>query len=331
MRSTSRRTRGVSLLLAIACGLAVGCGREPTEPRPPALTRSRATLVLEPPRLRVGEVAELEISVITPPGHAVRPFETPTEVPGLWVLDSKDAGAHEAPGRRVHSTRVRLRTRDVGQFEWPGGSVEVESPEGEVSSVSYEALPIEVVSVMPNHLGRGAPFGLPPPLAADSRPTRRWPWAAGGALAAWLGLAGARWVRRRAKALEATSVMQAAPPVAPPWDAALAALAAAESSAATRPLDASHRAAAALRHYVDHRYRTDTVARTTEELAATEPPFAATSRWPGFVSLMRDFDELRFRPQPDETRGPPMRHRAAELVRSARDFVRETIPLESRP
>ena len=69
--------------------LGAACGAEPVERgAAPAPTAPRVTLHVEPPVLRIGDVATLEIVVVTPPEHRVRPI-SPPEVEGIWLLDSE--------------------------------------------------------------------------------------------------------------------------------------------------------------------------------------------------------------------------------------------------
>ena len=81
--ATGRLVAGATLFLL----LTPGCAEAPPRRAPPAAPL--ATLVLEPPRIRLGDVAVLELAVITPPGHAPRPLRPPQELPGLWLLDAE--------------------------------------------------------------------------------------------------------------------------------------------------------------------------------------------------------------------------------------------------
>ncbi|MEE9607292.1 MAG: hypothetical protein V3U03_06090 [Myxococcota bacterium] len=318
---------GAPLLTALLA--AAGCGEPPSAPIGSTIT-PRASLVLEPPRLQIGDVAELELAVVTPPEHRPRPFSPPAELPGLWLLDAEALPTQKERSRWVHRTRLRIRAREVGVFAWPAGSVEVEAPDGSVVSLGFEALSLEVVSALAEHPERMTPFGVRAPAAPTGAPNAV--AAAAGALLALVGVAVFRVARRRyAARAHALRHPEPAAPAEPPWIEARAALVAARAIAPDDPLAASHAAAAALRRYVARRFRADAVARTTEELQAATPPFAATSRWPAFVSILRALDERRFRPEPAAAaERAAFARRASELLDSAEGFVEETIPTEAR-
>ena len=82
-RAAGRAALAVALWLVGA-----GCAEAPDPARRAAPTASRATFVLEPPRLGLGEVAVLELAVITPPDHRPRAYSPPESVPGFWILRS---------------------------------------------------------------------------------------------------------------------------------------------------------------------------------------------------------------------------------------------------
>ena len=86
----------------------------------------------------------------------------------------------------------------------------------------------------------------------------------------------------------------------------------------------------ALRRYMAGRFGADTVARTTEELDTTTPPFAATSRWPALLSILRGLDEFRFRPEGEAVGGAAVSARLEALLGQADALVEDSIPPEAR-
>jgi hypothetical protein len=322
-----RRAPTARALLAVAaCCLGPACGEEPAPP--PASPSPRAVLLLEPPELGIGDVAVVELAVVTPPGYHARPFEPPPELPGFWLLDAATLPVEKRPTRWLHRTRVRIRARETGHFAWPAGSVAIESPDGELAELPVEALPLEVTSVRPSFPERRTPFGarrLPAPSDGGSR----WSAAAGGAAAALAGVALVAWGRRRLRRRRRWE----APPLdapEPPWRRVRGELREAGAVGAGDPLAAAHLLAGALRRYMAGRFGADAVARTTEELEASAPPFGATSRWPTFLAILRGLDEFRFLPLDEAADRPALSERVGALLARAEAFVAETMPEETR-
>ena len=115
-----------------------------------------------------------------------------------------------------------------------------------------------------------------------------------------------------------------------PWVRATRELCGARASVASDPLAAAHCVAISLRRYMAGRFGADAVARTTEELDATTPPFAATSRWPALLSILRGLDEFRFRPEGETEEGAAVSARVEALLAQADALVEDTIPPEAR-
>jgi hypothetical protein len=324
---TARGARFAQRLLAgAALALGVACGDEPAPPAAP--TAPRAKLVLEPAEVGIGGVARVELAVVTPPDHHARPFETPPEVPGFWLLDAEALPVEKYPERWLHRTRIRIRAREVGRFVWPEGSVAIESPDGELATLPVGALPLEVTSVRPELPDRLTPFGarsLPAPGAGASR----WGAGAGGAVLALAGVALVALARRRLRRRPRTDP-RPLPPSETPWVRAARELRGARASIAGDPIAAAHLVAIALRRYMAGRFGADAVARTTEELDATPPPFAATSRWPALLSILRGLDEFRFRPEGETEAGAALSARVEALLADADALVEDTIPPEAR-
>jgi len=312
---------------AIAAALgAVGCG-DAHPPETPAPALPRAALVLEPPRIGVGEVATLEIAVAAPPGHAVRPLALPDPPAGLWILGVDALPVEQEATRWLHRTRVRLRARETGGVTWPGGVAEIEAPDGSLASVAIEPLAIEVSSVAPEFPERSLPFGVREPPEADGSGGGALSGAAVGATLAFLGVAAARLLaRRRARrgSLATAPATDAAPE--PPWKEGRATLARARALAPADPFAASDLAARALRRYAERRFAIGALASTSEELAASPAPFAATTRWPILIAALRDLDAHRFRPRDDQEARTSLALGITGAIAAAERFVDETRP-----
>ena len=316
-------------LICLSMVFSLGCGDDPTSNgnkivyQAPA--QSRAMWVLEPATIGIGDVATLELAVVTRPNHRVLPFATPKDVSGIWILEVETLPVASEPNRWVHRTRVRIRPREVGQFDWPATPIEVEG-DGVVETLTADGLTVEVVSIIPRYIGKLTPFGLGPELAEPTR-SRPWMWAAGGAGFA-LGCLGLLWLARRESNRPQTTA-SSLPPGVPAWETALEAIEVALDQVDRDPIRACESASVALRCYMDQRFgsaaTTHTIASTTEELERTTPPFAATSRWPGFVLLLRRLDRFRF---PAPTGVASAQAGAREIIRDAASFVRDTIPVE---
>jgi len=322
----SAPTTWFSMLLASAL---LVCAEEPPSVPPPAAPASaRASLLLEPQRIGIGQVGEVELVIVTAPNHTPRPWSPPSEVEGVWLLGSEALPAEKSAARWVHRTRFRLRPRQVGGFVWPGGSLPVEAPDGSTELVEWEELAVEVPSLIPEYPGRTTPFGARPvaPIAAAA-PV--WGPAAAGALftLACVGLVALARRRRRAGAA-------AAPPAGPaqtaPWQRARAEFDTADAQTEERPFDAAHTTARALRRYMESRFGAAAAGRTTEELSRATPPFAVTSRWPAFVSILEGLDAFRFRPDSEPAARASAHARAAELLDEARRFVEASVPPDQR-
>jgi hypothetical protein len=272
-------------------------------------------LLLEPPSLGVGEVGVVELAVVTPPGHRVRPFKPPNSIPGLWLLAAEPSSIERHSARWIQRTRVRVRAREVGHFTWPEGQIEVEDPEGAVAILALEPLDFEVVSVLPEYPDRLAPFGVRALPEPDPIPG----WLAGGAGAglALALVASVALVRRRRQRVPEPGE----PPGEPPWVLAQRALGSARLLLARDPLEAADRGAVTLRRYMAGRFGADAIARTTEELAAAPPPFGARSRWPRFVSLLEELDGIRFVPCEPSDRS---RERCETLLDGIESFIEDT-------
>jgi hypothetical protein len=308
------------------CSFGAACG----EAAPPATVAApvtpRATAVLEPPRIRIGERTALEVAVITPPGHRSPPFEPVDAVPELEMLGTEALPVVKEASRWIHRTRVHLRARDVGRFAWPGGSVAVTAPDGATSRLAVAPIAIEVVSVLPEFPDRMAPFGARAAPPARGGAQVALPAAAAGALLTLAAVGLVALVQRRTAALPGAEVEPAAG-AAPSWTVARGDLELARNALPADPGAAADAAAVALRRFMARRFGAVAEARTTEELELQAPPFAATSRWPVFVSLLRDLDALRF-----PARRPGARaHFTAEVesaLSRAEAFVEESTPPE---
>jgi hypothetical protein len=309
-------------LLALLAALG-GCADAEAPARYAAPARPRAALVLEPPVVAVGQVAEVELLVVTAPDHSVRPVELPGAVPGFWLVSREVAEVVREPSRWVHTTRVRLRAVEVGRFEFPGGSVEVVSPEGAAAALLYDALPLEVVSTLAGHPTQTQPYAvrLLPFAAAPGARGNAVAFAAGAAL----GLAGAFVLALARRRLAARAVAPSPEPAAqaPAWEVARREIARSRDRLAVDPRGALDAAAGALRAYAVARFGGDASVRTTEELVGSPPPFTMTTRFPRFLEILAALDAARFPARDIE------RARAAALLDAVAAFVEESAPREA--
>ena len=310
-------------LFALAsCALALACGAPDDAPEWAPSTSARATLVLEPPVLAVGEVARLDLAVVTPPDRIVQPPRGPASQGGLAILDRAALVTRRESARWVHTQTLRLRALEVGVFELDAGEVEIEALDGERERLVVPPLSVEVVSVFPEHAGQGSPYGV------RRIPMRSLPGvsALGAFLAgAGLALAGVAFValaRRRLRAADAF----VPPPETPglrALDEAKQALTEARAQADRNPRGALDVSAQALRRYADARFGADLSARTVDELSRAEPPFLLTTRWPAFLALLHELDGTRF---PREVEAEAV----VRLIERSVAFVTESAPADPR-
>jgi hypothetical protein len=303
--------------------LALACSGEPATKSPPVPLTKQAVVVIEPPRLRVGDVAVIEVAVVTPPGYRVHPVKPPGSVPGLWLLDAETLPLAVDGARQVQRTRIRVRARETGSHEWPAQRVEIEDSGGAREELVAAARPFEIVSVLPTFPERAEPFSYRMPSERASAVLPLWAAAAGSL--ATLALLGtfvlARRARARARDRNATAARRAA---AQPWIEALTALDAARSERAWR--SAAGIGARALRRFIARRFEVGSESLTTEEFADLAPPFGAGPRWPVALACLRAFDAERFRGASEESAASQVR----AALEAARQFVEASIPPEFR-
>jgi hypothetical protein len=322
-----RRARAIA---AIAAALVpCGCGDE----RPPAAHATalpRAALVLEPPRIGVGEVSLLEIAVAAPPGHLLRPLALPEPPAGLEVLGVETLPVEREATRWLHRTRVRVRARETGALTWPGSAAEIEAPDHSLSSIALEPVAIEVIPIAPEFPERSLPFGVREPPRGEAGGGGALTGAVLGAAIAVAGIGVTRALARR----RLRRGVPAAPPAAepapePPWGEALAQLTRARALAGDGPFGASDLAARALRRYAGRRFAIGAQACTSEELAASPAPFAATTRWPILIAALQELDAHRFRPRDDLPARATLARALPDAIAAAERFVAETLPVGS--
>jgi hypothetical protein len=298
-------------LVAAACSEAPGPAPAPVEPR--------ATWLLDPSQIRIGEVATLERLVVTPPEWTVAPLEPPAAPAGFWLLDAEALPPERLASRWLHRTRLRIRARELGRFEWPAGTTEVEAPDGAKQQLALAAHPLEVVSVLSDAADQLTPFGVRPLPETPARSLLA--AAAAGALGSLAVLAGVLLVARRRRARARQPREQT--PALPPETRANAALARAREALAADPRAAADAASTALRRFLLERFGVPAPARTSEELAALAPPFALSTRWPRLVALLRSLDAERFAPP---AQAPDATDRLTRLLEAAEAFVRDSLP-----
>ncbi len=320
------RNRALATALAgIAAFAALAC-RPAETPTAVQAVRPEATLDIEPPVVRAGDVTAIDIAVRTPPDHHLAPWRPP-EVSSLWLLEVETLPTHQESGQWIHRLRVRVRPREIGVLQWPDGEVRVIDIEDRETVVRLPGRSFEVVTALATPRERIRPYGM---LRPDPAPSGGWGLAAGsaallGALAALAAQAAWRRARPRAGSSEPSAVDE--PEVEPDlFEWARSELAEASAQLETRPLDAASRAAHTLRAFVARRFRAPVLARTTPELDEGDPPFAARSRWPYFLRLLGDLDDLRFRARRDETEAREIGPRARAAVEESLRFVEETRP-----
>ncbi len=316
----ARCARAALLLVALACG------GEPDAEAPRAPLGIQGDVVVEPPTLRIGQTATVEVAVVTPPEHGVSPPEAPAEVPGLWVLEAETLPVEREPQRWIHRTRFLVRARATGSFAWPAQTLRVESLSEEGAVRQALELPeraLEVREVSGEWPDRLEPFGLRRRAPAGATGGALVP-ALAGALTA-LAAVGLVALVRRARAA-GDEPARAAADDREAWRAAQATLAAAEAS--DDPRAAADAASAALRIYLTRRHAAAADTATTEELAAREAPWGLARSWPQVLSVLRRLDDVRFRPREAPAAGAS-EVRAA--VREARALLGESPPRGRRP
>ncbi len=313
-------------LAAVGAAFLASCGGEDSRARFEAPARIRATSLLEPPRIGVGQVATLEVAVVTPPDHRVAPYRPPSKVPGFWLLGIESLEPEKRGARWVHRSRVRLRAREVGHFTWPGGTIAVTAPDGSAHAAQLAEYPLQVTSILPEFPDRLVPFGLP---ELPDQPKARGllaPFAA-GALTAFACVALVWATRRRlGRASPAKTPAPGEGRGDPAWRVAGRGLSEALDLAAPDPRRAAALGAGALREFMQRRFGGDVTAHTTEELARARPPFGATSRWLPFLAILRQLDAVHFRPGGADAAAAERVRRALE---EARAFVAEATPPEA--
>ncbi|MEB2346753.1 MAG: hypothetical protein OZ948_18685 [Deltaproteobacteria bacterium] len=319
-----RRVAVALLAFALAC-----TGEERPQAGAAAPPTPQATVVIEPPQLRVGDVAVVEVAVATPPDHALRPLAPPdaAALGPLWLLDAEALPVEKQGQRWTHRTRLRVRAREIGSGTWPALALELIGPEGERTRLETAPRPFEVVSILPRFPNRLVPFPLRRPGGSAPGPSPLVA-AAGGAAAALAAVAAVallRRSRRRSAARAARAAEAAARAAGAPWQEALSELAAAARASDTDWREAADRCATALRRYATRRWGFAIECRTTEELAALAPPFALALRWPTALAWLQELDALRFRPGDAADAAARVRRLAGDAQR----WVAESIPREA--
>ena len=308
-------------VVALAFGALMACADE-AERRPPAPASLRGTIVMEPPRIGIGETAIVEVAVISPPGHRVAPVPTPERVEGFSILGAEAPRIERRASRWIHRTRFQIRARQTGSFAWPALRLEVEAPDGTRSAVEIAERPLLVQEVSREFPGRQVFFPVRTPAP------ERWTGgalvpAAVGALVALSGV-GLFALLRRVRGRDAEATDTGVEEDTTPWRASRAALATASELVVRDPCRGADMASGALRLYLSQRVHTAAIARTTEELEATEPPYALADRWPDLLALLRSLDGVRFLPVDAERR-----EQAATAVSEAQALMANLAPRDS--
>ncbi len=328
-RRSPRSSRAAFVLWAAFSLGAAACDEPAPTAQHSAPAHPHATLILEPPQLRIGQVATLELVVVTPPEHSVRPVAAPTEVQGLWILAAEVQPVSKESTRWIHRTALRVRARSIGEFTFPAMSVEVEAPDGGIAALAVDALSIEVVSILPEIPDRITPYG-PRRFPPTETSTPIWGPAAAGAIGALaiVGLVALAHRQRRSGSKPDGTTPD--PPLTASWVLGKQDIQSARDRATSHPFEAAGAASLAMRRYMTRRYPCRVTGLTTQELVETAPPFAATSRWPVFVDLLERLDRFRFLPADD----PGVRERLTESLGALLDgcdaFIEDSTPPEER-
>lgn len=317
-------------IASLLCVLALACENErsASKDRPGAATVARASLLLEPPTIGLGEVTTAVILVTTPPGHRVLPMNAPV-VPGVWVLESLVDPTQKSAARWLHRTRIRLRPRETGSFLFPASEVTVESEAGDRKTLKVAEREFRVTSILPQFADRTAPFGLQEPGASAGAGGFALP-ALFGAVSALIAVAIITRLRRTKAARQAPDESEEESAEAlslHEWsqreiDRAFEAL-------ERNPREAANAGARFMRHYVESRFHTRTSASTTEELAAQKVPLAAHSHWPEFVRVLRRMDDLRWRRAASGAKASQDEARIRVALEEARHFFESSSPQRS--
>lgn len=317
--------RAAVLALLLACGpgavespppgASAGAAPAAGPAQPPATPR--ASIVLEPPRIEIGDVFTVELAVVTPPEHRVAPAPVPKAVAGIAIVDAPLPSLEQQPGRWVHRQRFRARARSTGALLWPALEVTVAAPDGSEQVLRTEARPFVVVSLLEEHPERRSPFGFRSPRVGAEPGPGAWFGALLGSLVTLAALGLVTLVRR-------VRMSRAAPDepalAAGPGDLAsaqaLAALHAAEVE--PDPVHAADLASQALRSWAADRFEAPLLRwATTEEIAARPPPFLLHTRHAALVAVLEALDALRFPPLPSGALGAALA-RARAFVLDAR-------------
>jgi len=323
VRPAAVESRVIALALVLAA--LVACADEGERP-PPAPASLRGTIVMEPPRIGIGETASVEVAVISPPGYRVAPVPTPERVEGFWILGAEAPSVERSASRWIHRTRFQIRARKTGSFAWPAQRLEAEAPDGTRVAVEIAERPLRVEEVSKEFPGREIFFPVRTP-----EPPR---WGQGvllpAAVGALLALAGVGLVAvvRRVRSRSAEASGSGVEEDSTPWRGLQAALTTAAERVETDPCRAADMASGTLRLFVSLRFRTPATTQTTEELEATEPPQALASRWPDLLALLRTLDGVRFVPG-DATADARRREQAAAAIREAEALLADLTPRDS--
>lgn len=323
-RPTPPRTSCTLVALAALMWVSLACGEAREAPPEVASVTPRAGAVIEPPDLYIGDVAQVEVAVVVPPGHRVQPIPAPTRVPGLWILEAEELPVERTASHHVYRTRFKVRARETGEYSWPTQIAVVETPSGERLELETSVRPLRIHEVKGEFPGRREPFSFRAPSANSREGGFALP-ALLGAVGTLLALVLGAWVRRVRNRPPAGAGERS--PALPSWRATQAALEAAVDRLETNPVAAANAASAALRIYVARRYASAAETATTEELAAEPAPPGASKRWPELLRLLRALDGFRFRCVAED---PLERDELSATLRAAQRFVSEPAPPAAR-
>jgi hypothetical protein len=313
-----QRQLGLALIVFLSSCNEPGNDRVTSPPVTP-----HAIAVLRAAQIRIADRPEIDITVTTAPGQRVLRLQAPASIEGFEIIASQRLPIVREPQQWLHRHRFQLRALEIGHFEWPAQQLTVASDDGARTRIELAPIELEVASIMNEHPNRTAAYAARPAPRPQLEPRTRLRALAAVATSLVFAAAAFLLVKRRRTRKNRPTPDPARDPLPAPWNAALGDFDLA-GHLARDPAAASHHASAALHHYMGRRFGARTRMHTSEELAEIDPPYAATSSWPTFVALLRDFDDLRFRPAVGEDERLSADF-TATLAR-ARAFIEATTP-----
>jgi hypothetical protein len=273
--------------------------------------------------LVTGDVVTLKLRVVTKAGVDVA---VPEQSFAPFELVARKAKTETVGGEQRYDFELSLLALEPGELRFPGVSLRVVGPNGELGDVRTPAQTLNVGSLIANEPNAEPKPETKPVVVMQDDYTLA--WIAGGVLFAALVVIGtllvSRWLKRRPKAPEPP------PPPRPAWDVAIEKLLLlerekAELLASERGEEFVDRVSDALREYLGRRYGFDGLESTTDELLrrveALRPHKLSLS---GVALLLEQCDLVKF------ARVAPDQELCDDLWNGAIGLVRATIPQQTQ-